>query len=345
MRRHDPRLATVQGALCPNPHNPHAQPPHVCCLLAQVGLLALGPGQPAAAPLSLRSLFLDRLALSPPPGCGGAPGSSGGGDSPAAGEYLVLAELWPAQRLARGTAAPARALADALGRPGPGAQLAVYPLPQQAQQAQQEEAECSAVYLRLCSTRGAFAAAPAVLPPAEDGAAAAAAAAAGPPASPTPGRGSAGGSAPAALSPAMRGGGGTPVALSPAMRGAGGRPPVALSPAMRGSGAGGAVPVGLQGARGRQPAPPGTPKTPASGSRSSEEGGSNEEGAPAAPSIASSGGGSREAVAAVQPGGLQAAALLTLLQSGEPGGQRAGLRTRLVLPTRLCKLPAAGRTL
>ncbi|GAB4820356.1 hypothetical protein N2152v2_007402, partial [Parachlorella kessleri] len=248
-----------------------------------VGVVSSQAAGAANLPISLHQLYKQQHGISAVANDAAEPSGLG--------KFVVAAELWPAQRLAKGSAAATPSLRDALGRPGPGTQLAIYPLPaaepttpaehpgQHWQQGQLQRS-CRAVYLRLCTRPGPFATSPALLAPLDDeafeeAAAAAATPAPGAAAQPPASRGRAGGafqattpaspamraggSTPAALSPAMRAGGGTPVALSPAMRGSGSRQPAALGPPMRsGSGAPGAA-LGSNSKGGQAP---GTPQTP-----------------------------------------------------------------------------------
>lgn len=290
------RPATAAGA----PY-PALSPP----LSLQVAVVGAGPpaaGAAAAAPglqpLSLHHLFQQQLGVAPGPSS----------DAQQAGDLVVPAELWPAPRLARGMAAASPALQDALARPSPGTQLAVYSAAGKPPQ-QQQQPECATVLLRLCTMqRGTFAPLPAVLPClAEE---------AGEEAAATPAGGAARARAPEARQPppsparpAMRAGGGTPVALSPAMR-AGGWQPAALSPAMRGSGGG--TPVGLSRAVGGQT--PQTPNSAGPGSEVTSASGSDGRGSGA------------DGKAGQQPSARQAEAVLALLQEAGrlAGKERAG---------------------
>lgn len=238
------------------------------------------------------------------------------------GATLVAAQLWPAQGLAKGSAALSPALRDALARPASGARLLVYPsssLPGSSSSCDDGSSSsglhCTEVYVRLCRSRA---------PAGVSSTAAATAALLLPDEADSGGGGSAEGSAPASpaavQSPVMRGrSGASPAALSPAMRG-GNAPPVALSPAMR---AGGASPNVKQ--RGRAATPQSSGKGAAAGR-------------PATPSVSSTSSGGRAAAVAaaaaarVRDRAKAEAVLATLLAEGG-----------LLLLLRLCMALDEGR--
>lgn len=221
------------------------------------------------------------------------------------GSCVVAAELWPAQGLAKGTAAPSQVLQNALARPDTGSRLLVFAAPAAETPAASSLAAhgssssgssssssiCAEVYLRMCSRPAAGGTAAPVLLPLHEEAASSGGGTEQRPATPVP----------EVQSPATRGRAGAPAALSPAMRG-GAAPPVALSPAMRG---------GVD--------TPSMPRGRAS-STTAQSSGKGAAGQPGQrPGASSSGGGSRAAAAAArEQDRAKAEALLgSLLDQGE----------------------------
>jgi len=97
---------------------------------------------------------------------GAAPSASGGGPGPGrAGGRALLACAWPLPRLPRGGALASPELAATLGRPAPGAALALYACPAAPAGAGPGGGHRPAARVRLRLVLDAAARAPAVLPP------------------------------------------------------------------------------------------------------------------------------------------------------------------------------------